>query len=374
MVDSPRYKSRQVSCRDFVFYRMQSSFLLYGANGYTGRLIASMAKEYGLEPVLSGRNAAALEAMASELGLQYQVIDLSEKDKLVSTLRSFPLVLHAAGPFMYTAKQMAEACLEAGTHYIDITGEIGVFELLKRMDHSAREKNIMIMPGVGFDVVPTDCMALFLKNQLPDAVNLKLAFASIGGKLSHGTATTMAEGMGEGSAVRLNGKITRVPLGHKGMWVDFGLKKLFVMTIPWGDISTAFTTTGIPNIETYTGASPKAFKLLKWQNAFNWMLKTSFVKNYYKSKIKKMPAGPNAEMRAKAKSMVWGEVENVDGNKVAALMEGPEGYTLTAISSLLIAKKILSGNFKAGYQTPAACFGEDLVMEIPGVKRRLVTS
>lgn len=374
MVDSPQYRSRQVSCRDFVFYRMQSTFLLYGANGYTGRLIAGMAKEYGLEPVLSGRNAAALQAMGAELGLAYQAIDLSDKETLVDALRSFPLVLHAAGPFAHTAKPMVEACLEAGTHYIDITGEIAVFEMLKRMDGLARAKNIMLMPGVGFDVVPTDCMALFLKKQMPDALNLKLAFASIGGRLSHGTATTMAEGMGEGSAVRQNGKITRVPLGHKGMWVDFGLKKLFVMTIPWGDISTAYTTTGIPNIETYTGASPKTFNLLKWQKAFNWILKSSVVRNYYKKKIKKQPAGPSEEMRAKAKSLVWGEVENASGEKCAALMEGPEGYTLTAISSLLITKKILSGNFKPGYQTPAACFGEDLVMEIPGVKRRLVAS
>lgn len=374
MVDSPPYRSRQVSCRDFVFYRMQSTFLLYGANGYTGRLIAGMAKEYGLEPVLSGRNAAALQAMGAELGLAYQAIDLSDKETLVEALRSFPLVLHAAGPFAHTAKPMVEACLEAGTHYIDITGEIAVFEMLKRMDGLARAKNIMVMPGVGFDVVPTDCMALFLKKQMPDALNLKLAFASIGGRLSHGTATTMAEGMGEGSAVRQNGKITRVPLGHKGMWVDFGLKKLFVMTIPWGDISTAYTTTGIPNIETYTGASPKTFNLLKWQKAFNWILKSSVVRNYYKKKIKKQPAGPSEEMRAKAKSLVWGEVENASGEKCAAVMEGPEGYTLTAISSLLITKKILSGNFKPGYQTPAACFGEDLVMEIPGVKRRLVAS
>ena len=365
-------KSRQVSCRDFVFYRMQNQFLLYGANGYTGRLIARMAKDYGLTPVLAGRNASALEAMGLELGLSYQVIDLSDKENLVAALRSFPLVLHAAGPFIHTAKSMVEACLETGTHYIDITGEIAVFELLKRMDAAAKEKNIMIMPGVGFDVVPTDCMALFLKNQMPDAQSLKLAFASIGGKLSHGTATTMAEGMGEGSAVRLNGKITRVPLGHKGMWVDFGLKKLFVMTIPWGDISTAYSTTGIPNIETYTGASPKTFQLLKWQKGFNWILKLSLVRNYYKKKIKKMPAGPSDDMRTKAKSLVWGQVESANGQLITAIQEGPEGYTLTAISSLLIARKILSGNFKPGYQTPAACFGEDLVMEIPGVKRRLV--
>ena len=131
----------------------------------------------------------------------------------------------------------------------------------------------MLMPGVGFDVVPTDCMAKYLKDRLPDATNLELAFASIGGKFSHGTAMTMAEGLGEGGAARVNGKITKEPLGKKGMWVDFGLKKLFVMSIPWGDVSTAFFTTGIPNIQTYTGASEKTFKLLKWQFNFKLRLK-----------------------------------------------------------------------------------------------------
>jgi short subunit dehydrogenase-like uncharacterized protein len=227
----------------------------------------------------------------------------------------------------------------------------------------------MLMPGAGFDVVPTDCIALYLKNKLPDASELKLAFASIGGGLSHGTAITMAGGMGEKSAARKNGKIVRVPLGHRGMWVDFGIRKLFVMTIPWGDISTAYTTTGIPNIETYTGASTKTYKLLKFQFLFNWLLRTSFMRNRQLKKINSKPAGPSDEKRAKSKGLVWGEVKNEKGQAAGARLIGPDGYTLTAHSSLVIAKKILDGNFKPGYQTPAGCYGADLILEVPGVTR-----
>lgn len=349
----------------------ENKFLLYGANGYTGRLIASMAHQYELVPVLAGRNQAALSLMAKELSLEYIVVDLDDTDQLVHALQSFKVVLHAAGPFMHTALKMAQACIKAGVHYLDITGEIGVFELLKKMGDPFAQKEIMVMPGVGFDVVPTDCMAKFLYDQMPDATHLKLAFASVGGKLSHGTATTMAEGMGEGGAVRENGKIIKKPLGHKGMWVNFSSKKLFTMTIPWGDISTAFTTTGIPNIETYTSVSPKTFSMLKWQGVYNWVLKLSFVRNYYKKKIKKMPAGPDEAMRKKAKSLVWGEVSNAAGKTLHANLEGPEGYTLTALSSLIILKKVLSQNFKPGYQTPAACYGADLVLEIAGVTRTM---
>jgi short subunit dehydrogenase-like uncharacterized protein len=349
-----------------------NSFLLYGANGYTGKLIASLAKEYGLTPVLAGRREEALALMAKELNTAYHVVDLNDTVKLEAVLKEFPLVLHAAGPFKNTAKQMIDACLKTNTHYIDITGEIVVYEMAKKYNDAALKAGIMLMPGAGFDVVPTDCIALFLKNILPDANELKLAFASVGGGLSHGTALTMAEGMGEKSAERKDGKIIRVPLGHKGMWVDFGLKKLFVMSIPWGDISTAYTTTGIPDIVTYTGISPNTYRLLKFQFLFNWLLRTSFMRNKSIKKINSKPAGPSDERRAKSKGLVWGEVKNVSGQTAQARLIGPDGYTLTAHTSLIIAKKILNGNFKPGYQTPAGCYGADLVLEAPGVTRELL--
>jgi short subunit dehydrogenase-like uncharacterized protein len=182
----------------------------------------------------------------------------------------------------------------------------------------------------------------------------------------------MALGAGEKSAVRRDGKITPVPLGHKGMWVDFGVKKLFVMTIPWGDISTAYTTTGIPNIETYTGVSPKTFNLLKYQGLFNWFLRTSFMRNRELAKIKSRPAGPSDEQREKSKALVFGEVSNQAGKKMQARIIGPDGYTITAEASLIIAKKILEGNFKPGYQTPAGCYGADLIMEVKGVSREII--
>ena len=347
---------------------MQNQFLLYGANGYTGKLIANLAATYELQPILAGRTEANIKPLADELKLPYRIIDLDNKQQLENALSAVKLVLHAAGPYVYTAKQMIEACLQTGVHYIDINGDISVFEMLKKYDGAAKEKNIMVMPGVGFDVVPTDCIALQLKNKMPDATDLKLAFASIGGGLSHGTATTMTGKIGEGGVARENGKIVRKPLGQKGMWVNFGTKRLFVMTIPWGDISTAYTTTGIPDIETYTGIPPKVYRILKFQWAFNWLLRTSFVRNIIRKKIKAKPAGPSDEQRQKSSSLVWGEAGNAAGEKITACIRCLDGYTLTAHSSLLISKKILEGNFKTGYQTPAGCYGENLIMEVPGTK------
>ncbi len=347
---------------------MQNQFLLYGANGYTGKLIAKLAATYNLQPILAGRNESLIKPLADELQLPYLIINLDDKAALEKALQQVKLVLHAAGPYVFTAKQMIEACLQTGVHYIDINGDISVFEMLKKYDVAAKDKSIMVMPGVGFDVVPTDCIALHLKNKMPDATHLKLAFASVGGGLSHGTATTMAGKIGEGGAVRENGKIVRKPLGQKGIWVNFGNKKLFVMTIPWGDVSTAYTTTGIPNIEAYTGMAPKVYRMLKFQWAFNWLLRTEFVRNIIRKKIKAKPAGPSDVQRMKSSSLVWGEVSNATGDKLTAAISCYDGYTLTAHSSLLITQKILNGDLKPGYQTPAGCYGENLVMAIPGTK------
>ena len=286
-----------------------------------------------------------------------------------SAIAGLKLVLHGAGPFNITSKQMLEACLEMGVHYLDINGDIAVFEKLKQYNIAGKQMNIMIMPGVGFDVVPTDCIALHLKQQLPDATHLKLAFVSIGSTLSHGTAITMAGKLGEGGAVRENGMIIRKPLGQHGMWVDFVETKQFVMSIPWGDISTAYFSTGIPNIETYTGVAPKVYRYLKFQWAFNWLLRTSFIRNIIRKKINSKPPGPGDEQRHNGKGYVWGEVHNSSGKFCNTCISCPEGYMLTIHSSLIIARKVLEGNFKSGFQTPAAVYGTELIMEVPGTKR-----
>lgn len=206
---------------------------------------------------------------------------------------------------------------------------------------------------------------------MPDAVSLKLAFATLGGSLSHGTATTMANKLGEGGAARRNGKIVHEPLGQRGMWVDFGQKKLFVMSIPWGDISTAHFTTGIPDIECYTGISRKVFYFLKLQRFFNWALRTDFIRKKLKARINRLPAGPTDAQRDRATGFVWGEVTNAAGEKITARLTGPEGYTITVHASLIIIRKVLNGDFKAGYGTPAGVWGEGLIYEIPGVIKSL---
>lgn len=346
------------------------NILLYGANGFTGKLIISRCLEKGLKPVLAGRNAGEIQQLADQYGLGHRVFSVDDAGKILQGLEGIDVLIHAAGPFMFTAKPMVEACIKNKTHYLDITGEVEVFEMCAGYDGKAKEAGIMMMPGTGFDVVPSDCLALHLKKRLPDADTLQLAFAGLGGGVSRGTAKTVIENLGRGGAVRKNGKIIVVPNAHKTMTIDFGEAKMFCACIPWGDISTAWRSTGIPNIEVFTGVNKGMARGMKAGNYFGWLLKTPMVKSFLKKRIDSGPPGPSDERRKKARSYFWGQVTNPSGKSCVTLQQTPEGYTLTAMTSVAIAQEILNGNFKAGYQTPAMAYGSDFILKMEGCERK----
>ncbi len=345
---------------------MPENFLIYGANGYTGELIARTAAERGLKPILAGRSQNKIERLASELGLAWRAFALDDAKSPENALDEVDFVLHCAGPFSLTSQPMVAACLRLKKHYLDITGEIAVFETLARLDEQGKEAGIMIMPGVGFDVVPSDCLARHLKNRLPSATDLTLAFYGLR-KISHGTQAKMTMNAGAGGAIRRNGEITKVLAAYKTREIDFGEVKETGVTIPWGDVSTAFYSTEIPNIEVYTVLPEANMRMLKLSRYLGWLLATKPVQNYLQKRIPS--GGPNADERAKGKTYLWGEASDERGSKVQSRLQGAEGYTMTILTALKIAEKILDGNFCAGFQTPAKCYGADLILEIEGTTR-----
>lgn len=344
--------------------------IVYGSYGYTGKLIVQECKAKNLSVILAGRKREALQKQHEQTGYPFEVLDVSDTQALRNLLQKGSMVLHCGGPFRFTAKAMADACLEAKIHYTDITGEYQVFEMLaEEYNEKAKQAGIMIMPGTGFDVVPSDCLALHLKNRLPSATHLQLAFAMSKGGLSRGTSKSMTEGLGYGGMIRTNGVLTPIALGKKYMEIDFGAFKTKALNIPWGDISTAWRSTRIPNIEVYTGATDKMIANAKRSNYFNWLLRQRWLKNFMLKQIDKKPAGPNEEKLQTGRSYLWGKVSDGSGKECSSLLEAPSGYLLTAKTAVLIAEKILAGNFKVGYQTPAMMYGEGLILEIATTKR-----
>jgi len=344
-------------------------FLLYGAYGYTGRLIADLAVARGLRLTLAGRDAGKLAAVAGPLGLDAVPLALDDPAALDAALADVPLVLHAAGPFSATSVPMVEACLRTGTHYLDVTGEIAVFEALAARDAEAKAAGITVLPGTGFDVVPTDCLAAHLHARLPSATALKLAIR-FSSSASHGTAQTMVEGLGLGGTMRRGGRIVGVPPAHDSVEATFsGGKTATCVAIPWGDVSTAFHSTGIPTITTYAAMPAAAARVMKASRYLGPVLQSGPVQALLRGIVSRTVTGPDAEARERGRSLVWGEVTDGAGGRAVATWAGPEGYAFTADAALRSALAVLEGRAAAGFQTPSTASGADFALEMEGTSR-----
>jgi short subunit dehydrogenase-like uncharacterized protein len=345
-----------------------SEFLIYGANGYTGSLIAREAVRRGHRPILAGRNSAAVASLAQELQLDSRSFPLDNPALVIEGLQGVKAVIHCAGPFAHTARAMADGCLWNACHYLDITGEIGVFLSLLQLGDLAKKAGVMLLPGAGFDVVPTDCLAAHLKRRLPSATRLALAIQPVGG-ISRGTATTAAENLPAGARVRKGGTLTCVPLAWKTRAIDFGNGPVQAITIPWGDVVTAYHSTGIPDIEVYLAAPLRLRVAARASRYLGWLLASSWAQKRIKARIRSGPPGPTDEERARGASAVWGEAADDAGGRVVARLHGPEAYTMTVHAALAAVERVLRGEAPPGFQTPATAYGPDFVLELPGVKR-----
>jgi short subunit dehydrogenase-like uncharacterized protein len=345
--------------------------MIYGATGYTGRLIAAAAVQQGLRPVLAGRSEPALRALASELGLAYRLFRLDDAPSVRAGLADMRLVLHTAGPFSATSAPMVDGCLQQKVHYLDITGEIDVFEAIQSRHDEAQRAGVLLCPGVGFDVIPTDCLAARLKEALPDATSLRLGFDSRSGP-SPGTAKTALQGLAGGGRVRRDGRLETVPLAWKCEQIDFGDGPKLAVTIPWGDVATAYYTTGIPNIETYIPMSPRAVKGLKGARWVRPLLGLAPVQRFMQRQIERRVQGPDAAKRARTPTYVWGEARNAAGVVRTARVRTANGYEVTVSGSLSVVRHLLEQQVATGFMTPARLLGPDLVTRLPGSSEILV--
>ncbi len=345
---------------------MGKRWLLYGANGYTGRLVAAGAARFDERPILAGRRASALREVAGDSGLEERVFGLDDPERLRAALEDVDAVVHAAGPFSATSRPMVEACLATGTHYLDITGEIDVFEAVLARHDEAVAAGVALLPGVGLDVVPTDCLAARLAAELPSASSLELAFYSRGAA-SPGTTRTSLEGLAAGNRARIDGRIVATPQGSPVREIPFADRRRDAVSIPWGDVSTAFHSTGIPNIRVYLAMPKDQSRKLRWMGGLGRVLRLRPALRAAQYFVGRAVKGPDAAARAAGRSEFWGEVLDPEGRRVSATLSGPEGYTMTAESCLRAVRRVLDGGVPPGAWTPSQAFGADYVEQLDGV-------
>ena len=343
--------------------------LIYGAYGFTGAGISKLASEYGITPVLAGRNESKLKPLAESLGYDYVVLSLENNhDNLVKVLKHFEIVLHIAGPYTFTGEPMLDAVVEAGTHYVDLTGENHVIQQQLDRHEEFKAANIMVMPSVGYDVVPTDCLNVYVADQVDNPTNLTVVIngnytAAEGAGASRGTMKSGLEVMGRPLLMRQKGEMVEVSALKVIHRVEGGQEQTLVQ-IPWADMMTSYVSTGVPTIEVFQlqqgelpGWLPRMAQSDFGRRILGWLID------------KFAPEGPPPGAQETRQTRIVSTATNDAGESASAAMITPESYLFTFHSTLIVAKRVIDGHWESGFQTVGKVYGPDLALEVPGVSR-----
>lgn len=346
------------------------NWLIYGANGVTGRLITAQAVRAGQRPILAGRSAAKLEPLAKEFGLEWLSFELTDRVATVRALQGVSLVLNIAGPFEWTAPLLVEACLQTGTHYLDIGNEIGVFQKLLTYNKAAQQAGISIVPGVGYGAVATNFLARRLAAQLPGATHLELVTAAYNTHSSPAVNLSVLKVLESGGRIYRQGKLVPYRLGagmRRTTFPETGEIRQ-VIPAPLGDLEAAYTATAIENITVYIPSTMGRLARLGL-GLVPFMLKIkAFRRLARKSSLKPKLSGAGDPPKTLSApfSFVWGKVSDNNGRQIESWLKLGEGYQFTALSSIKAVEKTLA-HPKTGTLMPAQAFETDFISELEGV-------
>ncbi|WJK12359.1 saccharopine dehydrogenase family protein [Pseudomonas fluorescens] len=318
-----------------------STLMIYGATGYTGRMAAEHAKALGLDLVIAGRTAEKLQSLAAQLNVPFRVF---KPDELAAQfLEGIAVLLNFAGPFVQTADALMQACLEAGVDYLDITAEINVYRRAEQLAVQAARANVMLLPGVGWDVVPTDCLAMHVARRVQAPRSLKIAL-QVAGSMSRGSALSVSEIIGAGLLARVDGQLVATPDAQPRHF-DFGDGPVICAPLSFGDLVTGWHSTGIPDIAMFVHISGDAFP---------------------EGDLSQLPEGPSVEQREAHRARAVAEVSGADGIVARSVIETVNGYTYTPLAAVEAARRVLSGERRPGFETPARVFGIEFAQSIAG--------
>ena len=319
---------------------MNPTILIYGATGYTGKLVAMQARETHLSFEVAGRNGPQVTALAEQLDVPCRIFALDDPETIIASLAGVTAVLNCAGPFASTARPLMEACIACGVHYLDITAEYKVYALAEAWSERAAAAGVMLLPGVGWDVVPSDCLAMYLAAKVDQPQSLRIAL-QVANSMSRGSTTSVGEILGVGLLVRAEGTIVAKPDAAPARF-DFGAGLLDSVPLSFGDLVTAWKSTGIPNIAMFVNIK----------------------ENVMPEGVTAMPEGPSLEERAANRACAVAEVTGIDGAVVRARIDTINGYSYTPLAAVEALRLVATGQFKPGFQTPATVFGAGFAVSI----------
>lgn len=346
---------------------MRDRVLVYGGSGFTGRLLARSAGDQGAT-FLCGRDEQKLRLASSELGLDFRVAQLSEPEALDRALEDAAVLINAAAPFSVSAPPLIDACIRNKVHYLDVTGEVPIIHLASTRGAEAHRQGVMLMPAVGFDVVPSDCLAAHVLRRSRSPSRLFIGISGLE-LLTRGSARTIIDQIGEPIWVRRNGGLVQVPAGSLKRSFDYGDGGCESTAVSWADVASAYFTTGVPDITVYFEATPAVRMHEALLKLYGWAVPITPWRELLKATTQWMPEGPTESQRAASRAVIVAEIEDADGAVVRSRMRTPEAYSMTASAASAITKRVIAGDFEPGFQTPARVYGADFSLCLPGVIR-----
>ena len=314
-----------------------TKLMIYGAAGYTGRMASTNAKAHGLDFVIAGRpqDEDRLAALAADLGVDYRLFAVDDQGGARRALKDIGVLLNCAGPFMRTAEPLMRACIAAGVHYLDIAAELDSYRLAETLDAEAEAAGVMLLPGSGGSVAMLGSLASHAAKRVAAPRKLSIALHVAGG-FSRGSAVSASENLTTETLHRVGGTlVARSPEEVRTFDFGSGPATSFPVTLP--DLITIWRATGIADIETFVHVTEGAFP---------------------EGDLAAMPDGPTLEQREANRYHAAVEVVGEDGTVARSVLDTVNGYTFTTIAAAEAARRVLGGEVRAGFQTPAGLFGD----------------
>lgn len=318
-----------------------TKLMIYGATGYTGRMTAEHAKAAGTPLVLAGRSEDSLSRLAAKLGAEYRVFSLDDTVAVDKGLADISVLLNCAGPFLRTAEVLMRASLRNGVHYLDTAAELDSYRQAEDLDNEAKAAGIVLMPGGGGSVAMLGSLAGHAVGKVRDPRKIRIALHVAGG-LSRGSAISAMENVTTQTLARIDGKLVSAPAeGIRKFDFGKGAVDCFPVTLP--DLITIWRSTGVPDIETFVHVTGDGFP---------------------QGDLSLLPDGPSEEDRLANRYQAAVEVTDAEGQVTRSLLDTVNGYTFTAMAAAEAGRRVLAGEVRPGFQTPAVLFGSGFAQTI----------
>ena len=340
------------------FTDTKTKILVYGVLGYTGNLFIEHSLDTNL-PIVLGARQKEVKILAEKCGMEHRVFEINDVQNIIPYLSDIKAVINLANVSYGINKYLIDACIQTKTHYVDLASEYPDILEIYKLHHMALTNGVMLMPGAGFNLAPTDIAGRIASELLPNPTKLSLGFATFG-NASRGTIKTVLKMTAETGYSRLSGKlVVAKPASEKRLFQAEGKEYSLINNPLMGDSLAGFISTNIQNITTYSYYPWILVQFMKGR--MNWLRKFLLRYSHWF-----FPLGPTEDELKRQHTYTWAQIENQQNQKLTVTIKGPQAYIFTAKIIGSIVNLLAKGKANAGF-TPPSFYGRNLIEGIGGV-------